>query len=329
MKKPFSRHLQALAATLLLSSTAVGAQAADTAYPVKPVNFVTGVGAGSNNDTVLRMLAEVLRERWGQPVTVENKPGAVGIIGSTYVAKAPADGYTLLLTSTGSQIHNALLKKNLPYDPVGDFDPISLVAEGVYCFVVDAQSPYNTLQEYLEASGKATKELSFGSWGPGSATHLLGETLSQQVPGNLLHVPYVGEIGSLHDLAGGRLDSTWLGTGTAQAMAESGRVKILATTGAERTEHLPNIPTFKELGLDGMEVTGWIGIYAPKGTPQPVLAILERDINEALRTDGISNRIKQSAQSVVAGDGKALEARYARDYEIWRGMVERTGLKPE
>src|SRR5690606_4682092 len=263
MKKHALQRGWRAAALILTGMVISGANAQEIAYPTKPVSFVTGVGAGSNNDIVLRMLAEDLRKRWGQAVTVENKPGAVGAIGSAFVARAAPDGYTLLLTSTGGQIHNALLKKGLAYDPVGDFDPISLVAEGTYCFVVDAASPYKTVQDFLDATQNTREGLTFGSWGPGSATHLLGETLAQHAKGEMLHVPYTGEMGALTDLNGGRLDASWLGSGSAQTMAEAGRVRVLATTGSERSAQLPDVPTFNELGLDDLQVTGWIGIYAP------------------------------------------------------------------
>ena len=231
-------------------------------FPARPVRMVPFGTAGGPIDALARAYGEKLSQRWGQPIVVEAKPGASGIIAADFVAKAPADGYTVMMTMPLTHVNNAILQK-LPYDPVKDFTPLSMLATGGPMLVARADAPYNDVREFVEFARKQNKPLSYGTWGNGSAAHLFGELLRRQSGADLMHVAYKSEAGAHLDLFGQLLDFAWANPSTARTHVQAGKMKVLGIAGTRRVSVMPQVPTFGEQGFQGFDVDSWIGIYAP------------------------------------------------------------------
>lgn len=246
---------------LLTQLPAAWAQTAN-AFPARPVRMVPFGTAGGPIDALARAYGEKLTQRWGQAILVDAKPGASGIIAADFVAKAPADGYTVMMTMPLTHVNNAILQK-LPYDPVKDFTPLSMLATGGPMLVARADAPFNDVREFVEYARKQGKPLSYGTWGNGSAAHLFGELLRRQSGADLLHVAYKAEAAAHMDLFGQLLDFAWANPSTARNHVQSGKMKVLGIAGTRRVSVMPQVPTFGEQGFQGFDVDSWVGIYAP------------------------------------------------------------------
>lgn len=240
------------------------------AFPAKLLKIVPFGTGGGPVDVIARVYAEKLRQRWNQPVIVEAKAGASGIIAAEYVAKAAPDGCTVLMTLPLTHVNNAILMPRLPYDPVKDFAPLSMIATGGPMLVARANAPFNTLKELVDHAKKRDR-MTYGTWGNGSSGHLFGELLESQTGANFEHVPYKSEAAAHIDLFGEALDLAWANPSTALAQAQAGRMKVLGIAGTRRVSTMPGVPTFAEQGFSGFDIDSWIGLYAPARTPQPVL----------------------------------------------------------
>lgn len=307
------------------------ADAAGTKSPVidKPARIIAWAGPGSAFDTLARMLADGLAKKWNVSVTVENKVGAGGIVGTQYAARVPADGNTILITTNSAQILNFLLKDKLAFDPNRDFVPVTKLAEGQTTFVVSSKSPYNTLAEFLEA-GKQGDGLTYSSFANGSASHLMGEQLQRLSNSNLIHVPYAGgEMASLTDLVGGRLDAAFMSEGTALAQSEAGTVKVLGITGLQRTDTLPNVPTFEEQGYTGLDLSGWIGMFLPAGSPPEAVEAWSVALQELVASPEMNQRMRAMGFAPVGNTAAEFAQDFKRDFERWTEVVEVTGFKPQ
>jgi tripartite-type tricarboxylate transporter receptor subunit TctC len=329
LPKPTRRAFAAgLAASLLPASLRVFA--ADEAFPSRPVKFVNWSNPGGNLDIFGRILSEQASRSWGQPVITENKPGASGIIATDYVAKAAPDGYTVLITSSTGQLTNALTRLKLPFDPVKDFEPLSLLATGNIALYARADAPFNNLQELVAYARKSPRPLSYGSFGPGTSAHLYGEALARQAGIQLLHVPYkTGELGAMNDVIGGSLDLSFFSQGTAKLHGTSGKVKLLAISGPQRTRILPNLPTFGEQGFKGFGMAGWIAAYVPAHTPAPVVAKISSTLREALKQPELAARLEALGYDLVGSTPQELTAFYADEYKRFAELVQVAGIKPE
>lgn len=250
---------------LLTQLPAAWAQTAN-AFPARPVRMVPFGTAGGPIDALARAYGEKLTQRWGQAILVDAKPGASGIIAADFVAKAPADGYTVMMTMPLTHVNNAILQK-LPYDPVKDFTPLSMLATGGPMLVARADAPFNDVREFVEYARKQGKPLSYGTWGNGSAAHLFGELLRRQSGADLLHVAYKAEAAAHMDLFGQLLDFAWANPSTARNHVQSGKMKVLGIAGTRRVSVMPQVATFGEQGFQGFDVDSWIGIYAPAKLP--------------------------------------------------------------
>jgi tripartite-type tricarboxylate transporter receptor subunit TctC len=329
--RPVSRRgLLPLLPLLAFGLTTGHALAADGDYPNHNVRVVVWSGPGSTIDLFARLLSEAMAKKWGQAVTVDNRLGAGGIVASQYVATQPADGYTILITTTTAQLHNALLKLKIPYDPVKSFDPVSLLVEGQYAFVAAQTAPYNNLKEFLAYAKTKPGGLSYGSWGQGSAAHLFGDYLGKLSGTQLVHVPYkTGEIGTMTDMIGGSLDAAFWAQGSARTYSQSGKIKILAITGNQRNKALPDVPTFAEQGFKNFDLPGWIGAYVPAGTPAAVTAKIARTMQEVMKQPEIGQRMADAGFDIVGSTPSEFSARYGEEYRKWRDLIKVVGIQPE
>ncbi|MBI2770887.1 MAG: tripartite tricarboxylate transporter substrate binding protein [Burkholderiales bacterium] len=314
----------------LLAAGALPSAFAQDAWPSKAVKFVNWSNPGGNLDIVGRVLAEHASRKWGQPVLTDNRIGASGMIATDYVAKSPADGYTVLITSSTGQLTNALVRLKLPFDPVKDFEPISLLVAGNVGLMAAANAPYNNLKELVAYAKKAGKPLSYGTPGNGTSAHLYGEGLRKQAGIEMTHVPYkTGELGAITDIIGGVLDLTLISQGNAKTQSAGGRVKVIAMSGAQRTKALPTVPTFEEQGFTGFGLAGWIAAYVPAGTPKPVIAKIANTFREVLRDPEVSAKLEGLGYDVIGGTPEELRAFYQQEYKRFAELVKNAGIVPE
>lgn len=260
-------------------SVQASAQSGST-FPNRPVRIVPFGTGGGPIDTLARAYGEKLSQRWGQPIVVDAKPGASGIIAADFVAKSAPDGYTVMMTMPLTHVNNAILMK-LPYDPVKDFTPLIMLATGGPMLIARADAPFNDVREFVAYARKQSKPLSYGTWGNGSAAHLFGELLKRQSGADLMHVAYKSEAAAHMDLFGQLLDFAWANPSTARTHVQSGKMKVLGVAGSRRVSVMPQVPTFSEQGFQGFDVDSWIGIYAPARLPadlQNALVSAFRDI---------------------------------------------------
>jgi tripartite-type tricarboxylate transporter receptor subunit TctC len=266
----------------LFGALALGHATAQT-FPNKPVKIVVSYPPGGPVDVLARPLAEGLQKLWGQPVIVENRPGANAIIGTDYVAKQPADGHTLLLANDPSLSSNQYLYSKLPYDPVKDLVPVAGVATTTLILLVNPALPVNSLQDVIALAKKKPGELTYGSIGPGSVTHLDAEAFASAAGIKLTHVPYKGTSEVVPALASGQIDMTLTAIGPSLPLIRSGKLKAIAIASPQRYSLLPDVPTFAEAGLP-FEARSWFGIAAPAGTPRAIIDKIAADVRRVVDT---------------------------------------------
>jgi len=310
-----------LALAMLTVSLGVGAQA----YPSRPVRLIVADAAGGAPDQLGRILAQKLSESLGQQVIVDNRPGAAGALGADLAAKAPADGYTLLLTTTSIYAILPGLNKNLPYDPVRDFVPISRIATASNVLVVNVSLPVNSIAELVQLAKSKPGVLNYASAGVGSPAHLAGEMLNLLAGIKLTHVPYKGAAPALLDVIAGNAQLIITSPIAAGAHMNGGRVRALATTGAERNPALPGLPTIAD-AVPGYEISQSWGIVAPAGTPAQVVARLNDEIVKAMSLNEVKDRVLKTG-AVPAGDRAAVfEAFMARERQRLGEVIAKSGI---
>lgn len=303
-----------------------GGNAAAETYPARPIRLIVPLAAGGPTDVLARTIAQHLGDKWGQAVVVDNRPGANTNIGTAVVAKAPADGYTLLLTVNNLTI-NPSLYQDLGYDPLKDFAPIALFATSPLVLVVHPSVQAKSVKELIALAKANPGRLHFGSPGNGSAPHLAGEMLDTLAGVKMVHVPYKGITGAVTDLIGGQLEVMFPGSPIALPNARAGKLRALATTGAKRTAAAPELPTIAEAGLPGYEVSLWYGLLAPAGTPP---AIVQRLHDEVVRIAALPAITKQWTGLGV--DPASLNpeqfAGYLKDDIVkWQKVLRESGAK--
>jgi tripartite-type tricarboxylate transporter receptor subunit TctC len=298
------------------------------AWPDQPIRLVVPFTPAGGPDIIARFVAERLSPKLGQPVMVENIPGASGNIGSQQVARARPDGQTLM-SSVNTLVMNASLYKNLPYDPVADFAPLGLTAWGSLVLVAHPSQEPNTLAELVAAAKAAPKTLTYGSPGVGTPHHLsmaLMEIASGVV---LVHVPYKGSAGAVQDLLGGQIGYMFLPVQVSAPHIRAGKLKAIATGSPERLPQFPDVPTLNESGLKGVDVDMWYGFFAPKGTPTDVVTRLNQEIVAIL--DSPEARTAFEAQGLIPATSTpaALGEIVVRDRARWADVVAKRGIQPE
>jgi len=303
------------------------APAAAADYPTRAIKMVVPFAPGGGTDVLGRIIAQRLAEQWGQPVVIENQPGASGGIGTRAAAKADPDGYTLLMASTG-----ALMAASAALAPEGHFDvtkffaPITVVAAPPYLVVINPKVAANSISELIALAREKPKALSFGSSGIGAASHLSGALFQKDAKIELLHVPYKGTGPAVTDLLGGRIDMMFSPSTTVQAFVESGKLKALAVTGAKRSKFFPTIPTVAEGGLPGYESVGWFGLLAPAHTPHDIVAKLNKAVVAIMADkDVIEHMAKLGAEPEPQTPDEF--ARYINaDVAKWSALVKEQGI---
>jgi tripartite-type tricarboxylate transporter receptor subunit TctC len=323
MKKTITRRmtLATLSSLALMGAGSTLAQA-QTAYPSQPIKFIVPYPAGGTTDVLARMVAQKMQESWQQTVVVENKPGAGGTIGNNLVAKAPADGHTVLFGIVALVQQMTLMK--LPYDPIKDFAPISRVAITPAVFAASTTLPVNNLAELIKLVKANPGKYSFGTYGPGTSAHLQGELLNLQTGIDLLHIPYQGAAPLVTAMLGGQLSTAFMDAGSSRQHIP--KFKVLGVTGSDRLSWLPNVPTFKEQGLNSFEPMGWVGLLLPGATPKPVVDKFSAETQRILKLPDVREKIE--AMGLIPGGetsdsfGKVMKsdadiyARIIRDAKI-------------
>ncbi len=331
MTKATKRHiLKGLAGiTLALAAglTASIAQAADGDFPTKPSAIVVPFPPGGSTDLLARRIGESLAISMGQPVVVENRGGAGGTVGANYVAKAQPDGYTLLMGVTGSNAISAALRDDLPYDPVADFDPVSIVISSPLVLVVNADSEFQTVQDVLDYTAANPETFTHGTPGVGTSMHMAGELFALESGTSLVHVPYSGSAAALQDLLGGRIDAMFGDILVTSEYIESGRLRALGVTGTQEHYLLTDVPTIAEAGLPDYSAVSWQGLFAPAGTPEEVLGTLYGAVDEALQTEGLQELFRERGFLVEAMNPSTSKDFIASEVDKWTAVVEAAGLK--
>ena len=318
-KKIWGLMCAALVAGAPLSSLA-------QAWPTKPVRIVLPGPPASSPDRITRVIGERLSKKWGQPVVVDNKPGASTRIGGEIVARSAPDGYTLLSTFvTHSTVK--LLYPETPYDPVRDFAAITQYATPESILAVRSDSPYKSLQE-LAAGIKAEKRpLRYAHFGNGSSFHVYGLIVGREMGIDVLPVPYKGEALQMNDLLGGHVESSFNSVGTALPHIRAGKVRPLGIITSERSKVLPDVPTFKELGIKGMERGGWFGFLAPAGTPKPIVDKIYRDVKEILADPEIAKSMRDQGIEPVGSTPEEFGQTIRGEVEQWGKLLTEFNVK--
>lgn len=315
---------------LTLPFLALGARgaAAQGNWPSRPVRFIVSFTPGGTTDIIARLLGATLTEVWGQSVVIENRPGAGGNIGSEHVARATPDGYTLLVGSVGPLAVNQSLVKNMPYDTLRDFAPVTLLAGVPNILVVPAASPIRDVAGLVAEAKRRPGELSYGSTGVGTSAHLSGVMLDHMADVRTLHVPYRGAV-ALNDLMAGRVDFMFATIPSVMGHIRDGRLRPLAVSSTERSRSNPTVPTMVELSYPEFSASSWFGMVAPAGTPKPIIDRIVTDVHAALALPrNAENMISQGADPVGNGP-EAFRAFLAQEITRWREIVRIAGALPE
>ena len=303
-----------LAACLALAASLASAQS----YPAKPVHLVVPFPAGGVVDTTARLLVPKLSEGLGQPVVVDNRPGAGGNIAADFVAKSAPDGYTLLITTHGHAISAGLYRK-LPYDTVRDFAPITQIASSFLVLVVNPKVPAASVKELLALARGRPGKLNFGSTGLGAPPHLVGELFKQTTGIDTVHVPYKGDAPMYQALLSGEVDYAFGPLGNAIQHIKSGRLRALGMTNPRRSPAIPDVPTMVEAGVPGFELTGWLGLFAPAGTPHPVVERLYKDVAKAI--EQVQERFPALGYEPVGSTPDQFAARFKSDIALYARVI--------
>lgn len=323
---PTPRRL-ALAALLVASVAAptAFAQPAASNWPSKPVRLVVTFPPGGSSDAAARLVAPRLAERLGQPVVVENRPGAGGGIGLDHVAKSPADGYTIVLASAGGLTANPSLYKQLSYDPQKDLAPITLFGTSPFVLIAHPSLPANTVGEVLKIAKSQPGKLSYGSGGNGTAMHLSGELIKSMGQARIVHIPYRGSGPALNAVMAGDTQLAIADVTTVGGHLKSGRVKVLGVLSKDRSPLVPDLPTLDESGLKGFESNGWFAILAPAATPAPVLQRLNTEITGILRSQDIRERFAAAGLEPLPSTADELAALIRSESQKWARVIRESG----
>lgn len=291
-------------------------------YPARPVSLVVPFPPGGASDLFARVLSRKLSESLGQPFVVDNRAGATGIIGSTLVRHAKADGYTLLIASNSSQIITPLLKTKPPYDGLNDFDPIMMLGSYPLALQVKPSLPVRSVRELIELAKRQPGKLNFGSIGEGSVTHLAAELFKRQAGVDIVHVPYKGSSALSTALIAGEIDMIFDSAGAGKASIEAKRVVALAVTGDRRSTLLPQVPSLAEAGVPGVDAKVWIGMFGPKGLPGGVVQVYQRELGRLLRQDSEVRRVfADNGTDVVASSTTDFAEAMRRETPLWRTLI--------
>ena len=318
----------ATAVAVALGLACASAIAADNTYPTRPVRLVVPFAPGGGSDVVGRTIGQKLTEFLGQTFVVDNRPGAASMLGTEIVAKAPADGYTLLLADIAFTVNSAYYVKQVRFDILKDFVPIALVAETPYVLLVNPAVPAATFKEFLALATSQPGKVNLGSSGNGTGPHLTLELLKLRTGVNINHVPYKGGFPALSETMAGQIQATIIGMGGVLQFVESGKVRPLAVADRKRSAALPKVPTFGELGAD-IVVTNWYGVVGRAGTPQPVLKRLYDEIGRALTQPDVRERLKNTGLEPVAQTPGHFQRHIESELKRWNQVIKEARIQTE
>ncbi|WP_326533389.1 Bug family tripartite tricarboxylate transporter substrate binding protein [Pseudorhodoferax sp.] len=310
----------------LAAVAALGAQAQD--YPTKAIRFIAPIPPGGSTEVLARDVAQKLSERWGQPVVVENRPGGAGSIGSAVVAHAPGDGYTILLVNSSHSI-NPHVYKSLPFDALKDFAPVSLMTDLPMGVFVNPSVPAKTLAELVALMKAQPGKFSFATSGNGGAGHLTGQMFMQQTGTQMVHVPYRGSALAVNDVVAGQVPVLLADAPVAAPHVRSGALRALAVTSAQRIASMPDVPTFEEAGVKGMDLSVWIGVLTSAQTPPAIVKKLSDTIAAILKEPAMAERVRGRGFNIVASTPEEFAAVIRKDYDRFGEVVRATGVKAE
>ena len=316
---------QALA--LAAAGAVMPAAAQSAGFPNKAVRIIVPYTTGGSNDVIARLLAQQLQTQWGQPVVVENRPGAAGNIGSAEVAKAAPDGHTLLLTNINITSMNPALIANMPFDPQKDFAPISLLGTTTLALVVHPSVPANTVADLISLAQKEPGKLNYASSGNGSPQHMSAEMFKAMTRTQITHVPYRGAAPAVADVVGGQVQVTVGVVNQLIAHIRSGRLRALGVTSLKRLAQLPEVPTLDEAGVRGYESEIWLGLAAPGATPAPLIEQINQDVRRAMSNPEVVSRLQGQGIDVLLSTPAQMRQRSLDDLKRWGDIIRTAGIK--
>lgn len=299
------------------------------AYPARPIRFVVPYAPGGGVDIITRMIAEKLQLAWGQAVIVENRAGGGGTIGTDLVAKAPANGYTLLMGYVGNFAISPWLVSKLPYDPVKDFAPVCLTTTAPSLLVTHPSLPVTTAKELVALAKSKPGALSYASSGTGTVGHLVAEMFKSVTGTDLVHVPYKGNPLAVSDLLGGHVHVMFSAPSAAMPFLQKKQLRVLAVTGNKRLPDLPDTPTFAEAGYPKVDASGWYGVMAPAGTPKEIITSLNRELVRIMAMDDIKERLAALGYAVESSTPEEFAQIIKTDLVKWREVVRVSGAKAD
>src|SRR5438105_4694964 len=303
-----------------------GGVAAQERYPQKPLRIVVPFAAGGSTDIFARMIGERLSGPLGQPVVIENRPGAAGNIGAEAVARSAPDGYTLLMATTGVMAINNALYKNMTYDAAKEFDPVVFVASITNVLIVPPELPAQSVAELIALARREPGKLSFASSGAGSSTHMSAELFKSLSGTDILHIPYKGSGQALPDLMSGRVSMMFENMPGAVSHTRAGKVRALAVTGLRRSSAMPELPTVAESGVAGYESLSWSGIAAPAGMPRGTVERLNRDINAILATADMRQKLAEQGADAIGGPPEVFRDHIRAEREKWSRLIRTNNI---
>jgi tripartite-type tricarboxylate transporter receptor subunit TctC len=317
------RAIAAIAALLLTGLSAANA------WPDRPIHMVVGYAAGGTTDVMARLVADALATRLGHPVVVENRPGASGNIGATFVAKSPPDGYTILMATPGQAAMNQFMYERMPYDTDKDFAPLAYIASVPSVLVVSPKLDVASTADFLAKMKARPDGANFGSAGMGSTGHLGGTLLAMQTGLKTQHVPYRGSAPMLQDLLAGNIQFTIDTVPGVMSFVSSGTLKALAITGKSRSPALPDVPNNVEAGIPNVEMASWLVLLAPARTPQSIVERINAEVNAAVQEPGLRDKILKLGAVPEGGSPKEVAAFLHAEAAKWKQVIEAAGIKIE
>jgi tripartite-type tricarboxylate transporter receptor subunit TctC len=315
-----------LSTSLVAGALALGGcgSALAQAYPDKPIHIVVTFTTGGAPDILARLIGEKLNAAWGQPVVIDNKPGAGGNTGADSVAKAPPDGYTVVVGTVGTHSINGALYKKMPYDMVKDFTPITLLATTPNLLVVHNEVPAKNVKE-LVAAGKKDGKMTFASSGAGTSIHVSGELFKSMTGMPMEHVPYKGRAGAIPDLLGGRVTMMFDNMPSSLPLVKEGKLRAIGVTSATRSPAAPDIPTIAEQGLPGFEAVSWFALFAPANLPRPVADKLQAEVSRIIKSPEIARKLMEIGLEPQGGSAAELAAYQKSEIAKWAKVVKDSG----
>ena len=293
-------------------------------FPNRPIKIIAPYVAGASTDALARTVAQAMSQDLGQPVVVENKPGAGGIVAADLLAKSAADGYTIMLTSEGILAINPALYQKIPYDPISDFDPLTVAVRMPLLLVTNPAQPFKNIKELLALAKAEPGKLSYGSTGVGTSQHMAGELFKSMSGADILHVPYKGGAPAMNDLLGNQISMMFVQLPSALIQIKANRVRVLAVGSAKRIALLPEVPTVAESGVAGYNSDTWYGFAMPRGVPEPIAEILHRAIIHALESN--RNRLAQDGFFIDGGSRQEMALTIRADLAKWTQVVKQAGI---